>query len=70
MRHRCAFLITLALAATAVGAPQGKAAKAAPPPIDLSTPEGAVAADRKMQCSLEDAKPVVMCLSQRPFTKE
>jgi hypothetical protein len=69
MRHRCAFLITLALAATAVGAPQGKAAKAAPPPIDLSTPEGAVAADRKMQCSLEDAKPVVFWWKGGAFTR-
>lgn len=30
-----------------------------PPPIDLNTPEGALTADRKMACSLEDGKPTI-----------
>jgi len=63
MRQRIALLITMALAAGALAAPQAKGKKGAapppPPPIDLSKPEGVLAANRKMACSLEDGKPVV-----------
>jgi hypothetical protein len=59
-------IVTLAAAAAFLVAPaadaQSRRAKAAPPPppppIDLTTPEGALAANRKIQCSLVDGEPV------------
>ena len=47
-----------AVATTADAAPKKKAAAAAPAPVaaplDLTTPEGVLAANRKMQCDMRD----------------
>lgn len=60
MKPLSTLAIALVLAAGSLAHAQGKAKPPAPPPpIDLSKPDGAIAADRKMQCSLEDNKPVV-----------
>ena len=62
-----ALALTLAASAMIAIAPTAEAqsrrakaapAPAAPPPIDLSTPEGALAANRKMGCSLVDGAPI------------
>ena len=63
MKQPLTMLLALAFTASALADPQAKAKKGAmpspPPPIDLSKPEGVLAANRKMACSLEDGKPVV-----------
>jgi len=52
-------LASLTVAAClALAAPAALATKAKPPRIDLSSPQGALVASRKIQCSLEDGKPV------------
>jgi len=56
-----ALVLSGIVATTSVAAEQRKpgAVPLPPPPLDLSRPEGVIAANRKMACSLEDAKPVV-----------
>jgi hypothetical protein len=52
-------LVSLTLAACmALTAPAALATKAKAPRIDLSSPQGVLMAGRKIQCSLEDGKPV------------
>ena len=70
MRQLLTLAIALTSAATSMVEAQGRTRTPAPlPPIDLSKPEGALAADRKMQCSLEDGKPAVFWWKGGAFSR-
>ncbi len=64
----------LALTLSAFGSADARSARKAPPPapapqIDLSTPEGALAAGRKMGCDLRDGVPITFYWSGDAFSR-
>lgn len=71
MKTWCAALIVAALTTTVATAAEAQSRRAAAPAarLDLSKPEDAIVASRKMQCSTRDGEPIVYHWSGRVYSR-
>ena len=69
MSMRTSFLRRAALGAVLAAAGAAAASAATGRAIDIGTPDGAIAAFRKIQCSTEDARPTVYYWSGETYSR-